>query len=159
MIKKHQRSITLPAFTLVELMLVISIIGVLASMAIPYMSRVAQYRSVVFQSEEIRSQIYYARTYSINRNNKCFIDVLNDSDSLKFYYGTDASNRQPIPVANSTDPMAFDGFSASLDINPSASGTQTIEFSKHGKPAADYQIAFNDMLIKIDGRTGRVYVD
>lgn len=148
-----------PGYTLVELMLVLSIIIVLASISFPYWGQLVRFQTTVFTGGEVKAQIYYSRSYSINRNSKCFIEVLNDLDSLKYYYGTNSSNKAPIPIANGTAQLIFDGTRSGLDINPSSSGTQTLEFSKHGKPAADYQIAFNDIYIKIDGKTGRVYVE
>ncbi len=146
-------------FTLIELMLVISIIVILASVTFPYLGQLMQYKTVVFTGEEIKTKIYYARTYSMNRNSKCFIDVLNDADSLKFYYGMNSTSRQPIPEANTQLQLTFSGEFFGLDINPSSSGTQTLELSKHGKPLDNYQIAFNGIVVKIDGTTSRVHVE
>ena len=153
----HRR--TSRAFTLVELLLVVGIIMILAVLSFPYLGQLMQYKTVVFTGEEVKTKIYYARTYSMNRNSKCFIDVLNDADSLIFYYGTDIGSRQPIPESNTPLPLTFSGEYFGLNINPSNSGTQTLEFSKHGKPADNYQIAFDDILIRIDGTTSRVYVE
>jgi len=72
-------------FTLVELMVTIAIVGILASMAVPSFSKMIERNRLKEVAEGLKSDLMFARTESIKRNQNIFVNRVTGNNGTWFY--------------------------------------------------------------------------
>jgi prepilin-type N-terminal cleavage/methylation domain-containing protein len=149
-----------PGFSLVELALVISIIGVLTVITLPRVASVLENIREKAVSERIVEDINYLRNYAISRHDTTWLVVDLAQNSYGMYTGPSAGTRTPIPdpETSSTDPMDLDVEYPGVTISSATFGAGTeVSFNFWGTPSSGGSIVLNSRTITLVAETGMAH--
>ena len=139
-------------FTAVELLVVLSIVFIMASMAIPAFSRIINFTSIEGQAESIRSHIERARIFTLASKNNSSFGVIFSTTTARVFQGTTF-----VSASSSDQVMTLDTKESLININFS-NGGNTIYFNKiSGEPNATGTITVTAVANDLDRRTIVIY--
>jgi len=141
------------AFSLLEMLLVVTIIGIFASVAVPYFGTGLMQRMDVYTSaRQIASDLMYARTLAVNTNK---------NHILRFYPPTSPYSQYKIFRSDGGEVQV--GHTRDVDANVTCTGDREHTFEPLGNATSDRTLSVTSGTyqydVKVIGITGRVYVD
>lgn len=139
-------------FTLVELLIVLSITTLLASIAFVASARILNYNSIEGQAQSIRSHIERARIYTLASKNNSSFGVVFSSSTARVFQGTTF-----VSASSSDQVMNLDTGNNIINITLS-NGSNTLYFNKiSGEPNATGTITVTSVNNSLDRRTVVIY--
>jgi prepilin-type N-terminal cleavage/methylation domain-containing protein len=168
---KIERGKTLPAFTLLEVVMVLMVIGIIAALAVPmYVSAASTQLRVA--ADMIASDLEYAKSMSIStgKSHSAVFDTAAESYSIENSDGQVIAH--PVHIgADYTVSFANDSRLNRVDIvNTNFGATETVSFDNIGAPVDGSGAALNNgfiqlragshtMRVKIESVTGYVSIE
>ena len=139
-------------FTLIEMLIVISITTILGAMAFVSFGRIINYTSIEAQAQSVRSHIERARIFTLASKNNSSFGVIFSTSSARVFQGT------TFVAASSSDQIyTIDSNESIINISFSGGGN-TIYFNKiTGEPNATGTITITSASNNLDRRTVVVY--
>ncbi len=139
-------------FTLIEMLIVISITAILGSMAFASFGRIINYTSIEAQAQSVRSHIERARIFTLASKNNSSFGVIFSTSTARVFQGT------TFVAASSSDQVYnIDSNESIININFSGGGN-TIYFNKiSGEPNATGTITITSSNNSLDRQTVVIY--
>ncbi len=139
-------------FTLIEMLLVITITTILGTMAFASFGRLVNYTSIEGQAESIRSHIERARIFTLASKNNSAFGVLFSTTSVRVFQGTSF-----VSASSSDQVYVIDSNESIININ-FANNSNTIYFNKiTGEPSATGTITVTSTKNSLDQQKVVIY--
>ena len=139
-------------FTLIEMLIVISITAVLGAMAFSSFGRIINYTSIEAQAQSVRSHIERARIFTLASKNNSSFGVIFSTSTARVFQGTSF-----VSASTSDQVYTIDSNQSIININFSGGGN-TIYFNKiTGEPNATGTITITSASNNLDRRTVVIY--
>ncbi len=147
-------------FTLVELVLIISIIGILAVITMPKIGDITDDIREKAVSERIVEDINYIRNYAISRHDTTWLVVEPAQNRYALFVGPSAGSRTliPDPETNELDTLDLDTEYTGVGITSASFGAGSeVSFNFWGTPSNAGTIVLNSRTITLVAETGMAH--
>ena len=111
----RSRRFSSSGFTLLELLLVVVILGVIASVAMPGVARVARVLRIEGSAQGLVGDLHRARTEAIKRNETVWLAIAGPSSSRVEWVGVRRLDDEVAFTTGSPDTVRFTGFGSAAD--------------------------------------------
>lgn len=139
-------------FTLIEMIIVVSITAILASMAFVSFGRIINYNSIESQAQSVRSHIERARIFTLASKNNSSFGVIFSTSTVRVFQGTTF-----VSASSSDQVYEVDNNQSIINISFSGGGN-TIFFNKiTGEPNKTGTVTVTSKSNTDDRRTVVIY--
>lgn len=139
-------------FTLIEMIIVVSITAILASMAFVSFGRIINYNSIESQAQSVRSHIERARIFTLASKNNSSLGVIFSTSTVRVFQGTTF-----VSASSSDQVYEVDNNQSIINISFSGGGN-TIFFNKiTGEPNKTGTVTVTSKSNTDDRRTVVIY--
>ena len=147
-------------FTLVELILIISIIGIIASIAVPKVGTLIEDVREKAVAERVVEDLNYIRNYAIAHHDTTWMVVDDTQNQYALFVGPSSGSRTLIP-----DPHTLASDTLDLDVDyegvtitsVSFGGLKEVSFNYWGTPSSGGSISLDTRTITLIAETGMAH--
>ena len=147
-------------FTLVELVLIIAIIGILTTIAVPKLGTLVEDVSEKAVAERIVEDLNYIRNYAISHHDTSWMVVDDTQNRYALFVGPTSGSRTLIP-----DPQTLTSDTLDLDVDyegvtitsVSFGGLKEVSFNYWGTPSSGGSVSLDNRTITLIAETGMAH--
>ena len=147
-------------FSLIELILIISIIGLVTAIAFPRLGSIVNDVRTKAVSERLVEDINYLRSYAISHHDTTWLVVEPAQNRYALFVGPSAVSRALIPDPNTSEldtldlDIEYEGVSIS---SANFGGSSEVSFNWWGTPSAGGSIVLGSRTVTLVPETGMAY--